>query len=134
VGEVHAKATDIWAMGRLLWPPSKSVPQTFLTPHRTGIILYCMVCGRLPFESVHILELHEKIINDPYVTIHPSRSDITHSQPPRPCFRIFSHRVQLPKELDGPLKHLLARLLTKSPGERITIDEMRVSWGSGGAK
>ena len=45
-GRVSGKAADIWAL---------------------GVTLYCMVVGHLPFESKQMLELYDKIKNEPCV-------------------------------------------------------------------
>lgn len=36
--------------------------------HLTGVTLYCMVVGHLPFDKTHFLEMYEAIKNDEYVS------------------------------------------------------------------
>jgi calcium/calmodulin-dependent protein kinase kinase 2 len=76
-GEVSGRAVDIWS---------------------TGVTLYCLAFGRIPFEKASILDLYEAIKND---------------------------EVQFPEDCNPELKDLLVRLLDKDPTKRIELDEVR---------
>lgn len=67
-----------------------------------GVILYVMLCGRLPFDDEFIPALFKKISNGVYT---------------------------LPNYLSGGAKHLLTRMLVVNPLNRITIHEiMEDAW------
>lgn len=55
--EVHGKAVDIWALGTL--PPS--------TLLMTGVTLYCMLTGKLPFNVENPIDLFEAVKTQEYV-------------------------------------------------------------------
>lgn len=63
--KVSGKATDIWALGKHILPPVSNSKDPDLLCKREGVTLYCMVVGHLPFESHLLLDLYDKIKNDP---------------------------------------------------------------------
>ncbi|OAV86612.1 CAMKK/CAMKK-META protein kinase [Puccinia triticina 1-1 BBBD Race 1] len=65
-----------------------------------GITLYALVCGKLPFEGHNQIVLCEKIMND---------------------------APEFPSHLSGSLVELLRSLLTKTPHQRIQMDELRIA-------
>lgn len=71
------KAIDIWAL---------------------GVTLFCLLCGRVPFEAHNEFELFQKITEQ---------------------------EVEIPSYLDEEAKDLLKRMLTKNPASRITIPEIK---------
>ncbi|KAI8092476.1 kinase-like domain-containing protein [Halteromyces radiatus] len=78
-GEVSGKAADIWSM---------------------GVTLYCLVFGHLPYSSSNIIELMDKIRDDPV--------DYSGNQ-----------------NISVDLLDILQRLLDKDPSTRITMHELR---------
>lgn len=71
------KAIDIWAL---------------------GVTLFCLLCGRVPFEAANEYELFEKIAHD---------------------------EVVIPDDVDGDARDLLQRLLVKDARKRLTISEVK---------
>lgn len=65
MNEDHAKASDMWAMGTYytILNFHGTRPFNVILIH-TGVLLYCFVCGCLPFENSGILDLHNSIVND----------------------------------------------------------------------
>ena len=66
----------------------------------TGIILFAMVCGYLPFEDTNTGDLYKKIVAGDF---------------------------NLPDSLSKPLRHLIRSMLATDPAYRITIAEVRLS-------
>ena len=64
----------------------------------SGVILYAMVCGCLPFEDQDTGKLYKKILAGDY---------------------------KLPKHLSPDLKDFIQRILTTDPDKRIRIEEMK---------
>jgi serine/threonine protein kinase len=61
--DVHAKAVDVWALGEC---KTRNGTPTVLTPNTSsGVTLYCMIRGQLPFESTNPLELYDAIKTAP---------------------------------------------------------------------
>lgn len=71
------KAIDIWAL---------------------GVTLFCLLCGRVPFEAHNEFELFQKITEE---------------------------EVVIPETLDVEARDLLKRMLIKNPADRITIPEIK---------
>ncbi|ORY83124.1 kinase-like domain-containing protein [Protomyces lactucae-debilis] len=71
------KAIDIWAL---------------------GVTLYCLLCGKVPFEAQNEFELFERIVAD---------------------------EVEIPEAVDSDARDLLQRMLIKDPAKRITIPEIK---------
>ncbi|CCG84984.1 protein of unknown function [Taphrina deformans PYCC 5710] len=71
------KAIDIWAL---------------------GVTLFCLLCGRVPFEAHNEFELFDKITTE---------------------------EVEIPPTLDDEATDLLRRMLIKDPADRITIPEIK---------
>lgn len=63
-GDFHGKADDLWSLGEC--DSSRLVHKDFCSSHinATGVTLYCMVVGRLPFDKSQFLELYESIKAD----------------------------------------------------------------------
>jgi serine/threonine protein kinase len=59
-----------------------------------GVILYAMVCGRLPFEDEHTPKLYKKILGGEYV---------------------------LPKNLSPEFQDFIQKILTVDPNKRIRV-------------
>ncbi|PWN44449.1 kinase-like protein [Ceraceosorus guamensis] len=86
-GDFHGRADDIWS---------------------TGVTLYCMVVGRLPFDKSQFFELYESIKND---------------------------EPEYPTHLSATLVDVLQRLFKKDPAKRITIAELRENdWVTDGGR
>lgn len=64
----------------------------------SGVVLFAMACGYLPFEDPKTSQLYKKILNADY---------------------------QIPKFVSADLKDLMTRILNTDPEERITISEIR---------
>lgn len=71
------KAIDIWAL---------------------GVTLYCLLCGKVPFEAQNEFELFERIVSD---------------------------EIKIPDEVDHDAKDLLSKMLVKDPSKRITIPDIK---------
>jgi serine/threonine protein kinase len=71
------KAIDVWAL---------------------GVTLFCLLCGRVPFEAHNEFELFDKITTE---------------------------EVEIPPTLDDEAADLLKRMLIKDPVDRITISEIK---------
>ncbi|KAL8734918.1 MAG: hypothetical protein Q9166_001270 [cf. Caloplaca sp. 2 TL-2023] len=78
-GDISGKSADIWSM---------------------GVTLYCLRFGKIPFESPGVLQLYERIRNDPLNIVDGSG-----------CTDSF--------------KDLITRLLEKDPKKRITMEVLR---------
>jgi serine/threonine protein kinase len=61
-----------------------------------GVVLYCMVCGKVPFKGNNLNELNKAILNG---------------------------KVEIPAHLSNELKDLLGSLLKHVPFERITVQQ-----------
>ena len=74
----------------------------------TGVILFAMVCGYLPFEDTNTGALYRKIVAGDF---------------------------HIPNSLSKPLRSLIKRMLSTDPATRITIAEIRLSeWYMGAMK
>lgn len=58
---IHARATDIWAMGNLFSHIFKVEFERTSDFVDQGVTLFCLVTGRLPFQSSNFLELNDLI-------------------------------------------------------------------------
>jgi len=63
-----------------------------------GVVLYCMLCGRLPFDENNIKELYRKITFGEYV---------------------------IPSRLSAEAKDLLTKILEVDPDKRITLNQIK---------
>ncbi len=63
-----------------------------------GVILYCMVAGYQPFYGKHVSEIFMKIRSQP---------------------------LNFPEHFSGPLRELVARMLDRDAGRRLTLSEIR---------
>lgn len=70
-----------------------------------GVTLYCFVFGQCPFIAATEFELFDTIPTQPLT---------------------FPSNEQVGFEVDNDLKDLLNKLLTKSPDDRITLNEVKV--------
>jgi calcium/calmodulin-dependent protein kinase kinase 2 len=77
-GPVSGRAADIWSM---------------------GVTLFCLRCGRLPFEKTSVIELYEAIRND---------------------------QIDLGDVTNDHFRDLMNRILEKDANLRISMDDLRV--------
>jgi serine/threonine protein kinase len=76
-GEPYGSAVDLWSL---------------------GVVLYAMVCGRLPWYCENIGSIQQQILNN---------------------------QVTSPFHLSDDCRNVIERLLCKDPRERITLDELK---------
>ncbi|GMK54409.1 hypothetical protein CspeluHIS016_0109950 [Cutaneotrichosporon spelunceum] len=77
IGQIHGKAVDIWAL---------------------GVTLYCMLCGKLPFNVANPVDL---------------------------MWMVREKEPEIPDEWHRDLQHLMRGMLCKDPHKRFTMSEIR---------
>lgn len=73
----HGRAVDVWAL---------------------GVTAYCILFGKVPWMADNVLEIYEKIRNDPLI---------------------------IPRSVSPDLEDFLRRILEKDPAKRLTLEQVR---------
>ena len=90
-----------------------------------GVTLYAMIFGRLPFYDANEFVMYEKIArNEVFIPSKRFRGVEDEPKVPMNCNKREDHVVQY-ETVDDELQDLLRWLLTKDPGKRITIKEVK---------
>ena len=76
--------------------------------------------GRVPFIDHTLIDVYNKIKNDPYLV------PLSSQQLPKPLTPSCHIRVVFPSEIDADCADLIQQMLIKEPSERITLSDVKV--------